>query len=296
MAFWSSVLNAVKSFGGVVTRVVSKAYELCTSDSAAGAYDRLEEILNRKEIAIKDSPSSGAPNFYGRKDSSNLEGKITKAIKQITRQEDDLEKTKNLMALQVELARLRSSAEIIDRSMKNVKIHASSLSVHFQHIRNINGLVDDVNALRSGLKTVIRVINHNVNLAGSESAQLEKIEGVNVERNQGAISQVAAWDAFDRTRQTLFDEVIELSDASSKHIHDVKILKENAADLGGELGSEIVAFVDREVIPIVKGAEAAGIKLKSEVGELPAAVRGTDGRMVFEKGSIKLTGGAEDRI
>ena len=93
-----------------------------------------------------------------------------------------------------------------------------------------------------------------------------------------------------------FDEVVELSEASSKHIHDVKILKEHAADLGGELGSEIVAFVDREVIPIVKGAEAAGIKLKSEVGELPAAVRKTDGRMEFEKGRIKLTGGAEDQI
>jgi len=192
------------------------------------------------------------------------------------------------MALQVELSRLRGSADVIDRSMKNVKIHASSLSVHYQNMRNINGLIDDVNGLRHGLKAVISTINYNANLMSSDGNKPRKIEGIDIDKQTGSISQVAAYDAFDRTRELLRNEIIELSELSSRHLNDIKKLKINASTLGGELGAQIIDFVDHQIVPIVKQAESAGLLLKSEVANLPAAVRESNGSLVFENGNIKL--------
>ncbi len=289
MGWLSSVWDAVKSVGNIVTRVVKKVYEVCTSDSAASAYDNLEKIINRR-TTLQRLPSDGAPDFYGNAGAktSELEKKVSQTSQVLVRQQAELDETKRIMALQVELARLRSSADLIDRSMKNVRIHASSLSVHYQNMRNINGLINDVNTLRYGLKAVISTINHNANLLSGSDTKLRKIEGVDIERTEGAISQVAAYDAFDRTRELLRNEVIELSAIAGKHLNDIQNLKRNAADLGGDLGNRIIDFVDRQIVPIIKNAESAGLLLKSEVSKLPAAVRESSGSLVFENGSIKL--------
>ncbi|TOO94666.1 hypothetical protein CGH26_27850, partial [Vibrio parahaemolyticus] len=99
-----------------------------------------------------------------------------------------------------------------DRSMKNVKIHASSLSVHNQNMRNISGLVEEVNTLRYGLKAAISTINYNANLLAKDGTKPRKIEGIDLEKKDGAISMVAAYDSFDRTRELLRNEVVELSE------------------------------------------------------------------------------------
>lgn len=289
MSWLSSVWDAVKSVGSVVTRVVKKVYEVCTSDSAVSAYDNLEKIINNRN-ALLSPLSDGAPDFYGNAGAktSQLEKKVSLANQELVRQQAELDETKRLMALQVELTRLRSSADLIDRSMKNVRIHASSLLVHYQNMRNINGLIDDVNTLRYGLKAVISTINHNANLLSGSDTKLRKIEGVDIEKTEGAISQVAAYDAFDRTREVLRNEVVELSAIAGKHLNDIQNLKAKAADLGGDLGGQIIDFVDRQIVPIIKAAESAGLLLKSEVSKLPAAVRENSGSLVFENGRIKL--------
>ncbi|MCL2524053.1 MAG: hypothetical protein FWF20_10520 [Betaproteobacteria bacterium] len=290
MSWLSTVWEAVKSVGSVVKSVVKKVYEVCTSDSAVDSYDRLERIIARPN-ARQHHSSDGAPDFYDNTivaKASQLEDKISKANQGLVQQQSELNEARKLMALQVELTRLRASADLIDRSMKNVKIHASSLSVHYQNMRNINGLIDDVNTLRYGLKAVISTINYNANILSGADAKLKRIEGVDIEKNEGAISQVAAYDAFDRTRELLRSEVIELSVVAGKHLNDIEKLKANAADLGGRLGDQIIDFVDKQIVPIIKTAESAGLILKSEVSRLPAAVRENDGSLVFENGSIKL--------
>jgi hypothetical protein len=155
-------------------------------------------------------------------------------------------------------------------------------------MRNINGLIDDVNNLRYGLKTVISTINYNANLISSDNTRAKKIDGIDLEIKEGTISQVAAYDAFDRTRELLRTEVIELASLSKNHLHDIERLKGNAANLGGELGAQIIDFLDRQIVPIIKQAESAGQLLKSEVSKLPAAVREKNGYLVFENGNIKL--------
>lgn len=284
---FSTVWEAVKVVGSTVARVVKKVYEVCTSDSAVEAYDKLEKIVNKKNIN-QTPPSDGAPNFYGETNTSQLEKKISQQSQLIVKNESALLETRKIIALQVELVRLRASADLIDRSMKNVKIHASSLSVHYQNMRNINGLIDDVNTLRYGLKAVISTINYNANILSSTDSKLRRIEGVDIEKTAGSISQVAAYDAFDRTRELLKNEVIDLSTVASKHLNDINNLKANAADLGGSLGAQIIDFVDKQITPIIKNAESAGLLLKSEVSKLPAAAREENGSLVFENGSIKL--------
>lgn len=285
---WSSVWDTVKSAGRVVSRVVKKVYEYATSDSAVEAYDKLERIIERSQQQSQPTVlSDNAPDFFGEKSSSKLDKKIKKQEQKLIKHSSDLDSAKKITAVQVELSRLRSSADLIDRSMKNVKIHASSLSVHYQNMRNINGLIDDVNTLRYGLKTVISTINFNANLETTGKKQ-KKIEGIHLEKNDGSISQVAAYDAFDRTRGLLCDEVIELSEISSKHLNDIGNLKVNAASLGGDLGAQIIDFIDSNIVPIVKKSESAGLLLKSEVAKLPAAVRESNGSLVFESGKIKL--------
>ena len=190
--------------------------------------------------------------------------------------------------MQIELSRLRNSAELIDRAIKNVKIHASGLSVHYQNMRNINGLVDDVNTLRYGLKAIISTMNYNVNILSGEGKDLQKIDGVDINKKQGAISQVAAFDAFDRNRELLKEEVVELSSLSTKHLRDVQQLKVNAATVGGSLGLQVVEYIDREIVPIFKSTESAGLLLKSEVSKLPIAARDEIGMLMFEDGKIKL--------
>ncbi|WP_319780055.1 hypothetical protein [Maridesulfovibrio sp.] len=173
--------------------------------------------------------------------------------------------------------------------MANIKIHASSLSVHFQNMRNINGVLDDVNSLRHAVKALISTVNHNANVTAGENRSTIKIEGIDVEKKDGAISIVAAYDAFDRTRQLLLDEVVSLADIANKHLYEVNCLRNDtlASSLNGQFKKDIIECIDRYIVPRVKQAESAGIVLRSEVGELPAAVRDVDGKLVFENGQIK---------
>lgn len=289
MGWLSSIWDAVKSVGSFVGRVVRKVYEVCTLDSATRVYDKLEDMINSR-MALQGQLSDGAPDFYRSAGAraSQLEAKVSQVNQELVRHQAELDNVKRLVALQVELVRLRASAELIDRSLKNVKIHASSLLVHYQNMRNINGLIDDVNALRHGLKAVISTLNHNANLLSGSDIKLRKIEGINIEKVEGAISQVAAYDAFDRTRELLRNEVIELATIAGKHLNDIQSLKAKAADFGGDLGNQIIGFIDRQIVPIIKSAESAGLLLKSEVSRLPAAVRDESGSLVFENGCIKL--------
>jgi len=117
-----------------------------------------------------------------------------------------------------------------------------------------------------------------------------------LKKKDGAISQVAAFDAFDRTRELLLNEILELSKLSTKHLSDIQDLKVKASEIGGRLGGQIIDFIDSEIIPIIKKAESASLILKSEVAQLPAAVRQEDGSLVFENGGIKIEGALEGSL
>ena len=100
MGWFSSVWDAVKTVGSTVARVVKKVYEVCTSDSAVDAYEKLEKIVNRQNTN-QTPPSDGAPNFYGETNTSQLEKKISQQTQLIVKNESNLLEAKKIITLQV---------------------------------------------------------------------------------------------------------------------------------------------------------------------------------------------------
>ena len=104
----------------------------------------------------------------------------------------------------------------------------------------------------------------NVLGANSEPTQLRKIEGVDVELKDGAVSLVAAFDAFDRTRELLSEEIYTLSKIANAHSKDILNLKKHATDLEDDLGRNIVKFIDTKIIPVINNAKKGGLLLQEE--------------------------------
>lgn len=291
MGFWSGVWEGVKSFGSTVARVAKAAWDFATGPSAKKAYDELEKVIDKYDSRrSRDLQVIDSPNFLSRSAGNAMSVKLNEHEEKIEILNKELSYTKKFMAVQNEFSRLRNSAELIDRGMANVKIHASSLSTHFQNMRNINGLTDDVNALRGGLKHIMRTFNHNMNVLGanSEETQLKKIEGVDVELRDGAVSLVAAFDAFDRTRELLSEEIYSLSRIANSHYKDISNLKKHAANLDDDLGRNIIKFIDAKIIPVIDNAKSGALLLQEEIDHLPSAERDRNGRLIFEEGKLKI--------
>ena len=208
---------------------------------------------------------------------------MKKGLRKLSRHEQNLETSRKLQAVQTDLVRLRGSAELIDRCMANVRLHASSLQMHHRTMRNVNGLLDDVNRLRGGMYAIIGMFNHNQNILRQATGRtdLPKIEGVDIEVRKRTISLVAAFDAFDRTRQLLVEEVLELSRLAEEHEEGVQRLRGQAGSLDSELGRQVVALLDKQVMPIVKKAQDGSYILRDELRQLPAAQRKADGSLEF---------------
>lgn len=292
MGWWSGVWEGIKRCGSVVSSIARKAWEFASGPTAKSAYDQLERILetHRNSNQVAHSTGQVEPDFFGGLTANQVVKKVEDYERDLAKQRDDLEHAKRYMAVQTEFSRLRGSAELIDRSMANIKIHAASLSTHFQNMRNINGLVEDVNALRGGLYTIMKTFNHNLNILGaqSEESKLVKIEGVDIDMKEGAISQVAAFDAFDRTRQLLADEIINLAQLAKSHGSALENLKVNAATLGGEVGYQVGSFIDSKIKPIISNAESSSYLLQEELRSLPVAARDSSGKIIFEDGKMKV--------
>ena len=319
MSFWSGVWEGVKKFGGAVTRVAKTAWDIATGPSAKSTYDDLEKIIDKYGSSrLRDLQVIESPNFLTKSAGNALTIKVTEHEEKIELLSQELNYARRFMTVQNEFSRLRNSAELIDRGMANIKIHASSLSTHFQNMRNINGLTDDVNALRGGLKHIMRTFNYNMNVLGanSEQTQLRKIEGVDVELRDGAVSLVAAFDAFDKTRELLSEEINNLAKIAKlfissdnnfaifaklfissdnnlakiakAHTKDLQNLKRHAADLEDNLGMQIIKFIDSKIKPVIENASKGSSILQEEIENLPAAARDEYGKIIFEDGKLKI--------
>lgn len=297
MGFFSSAWEVVKSAGGAVARIAKKAWEFATGPSAKSAYDQLGTMLEKHQDSQQlVRARRQEPDFFGGLTSNQASQKLENLERGIARMREEHLYNERYMVVQMEFSRLRVSAELIDASMANVKVHAASLATHYQNLRNIRGLVYDVNALRSGLYSVIRTFNHNMNVLGASAGDsaLVKIEDVDIDRKDGAISMMAAMDAFDTTRRLLAEEIAKLTQLAKSHNAALDKLKDNAATLGGEIGYKVASFIDEQIKPIINKAELAGQSLQKEIHFLPVASRDESGRFILEGDKMKFEG-KEDR-
>lgn len=292
MGWWSVAWEGIKRFGTVVSTVAQKAWEFANSPNTKDLYEKVESVLSdhSAQFLQRSSDGTGAPDFFSASGTSS--GKELKKLRRdVALQQEQMEYLSRLTAVQIELSRLRGSAELIDRSKSQIRIHASHLSNHFEQMRNTNGLIDDGNAYRTALYAIMKNFNHNMNILGQEagSKDLKKIEGVDIEIKRGAISRVGAFDAFDRTRRLLSEEINELARLAKEHRVDLKKVKRDAGSLEPEIASQIVQFIDDKIMNVIDDAESASYALGRHLDQLPAAERDDSGELIFEGGNLKMT-------
>ncbi|WP_133987331.1 hypothetical protein [Pseudodesulfovibrio indicus] len=282
---FSDLWDGIKTIGSAVKKVVKKVYEIISDERTVIVYDRLKRVMD--DCSGDPNSDACAPDFVNLP-SVDMESRLSEHDERIEKNAKSIRESYQLLAVQSEINRMRLSAEIIDSSMRNVKIHASSLSTHYQNMRNINGLVNDGNAMRYALKKLMSVVNYNANLIANGGNNPMKIEGVDIDKKDGAVSIVAAFDAFDRTRELLTDEVVSLCNLSEAHLQDIKKLKRDVSGLKGEIKHKTIQFLENMVEPKFKDVHRAARELQSEVAQLPAGVREPDGKFVFENNQIKM--------
>ena len=159
---------------------------------------------------------------------------------------------------------LQSSA--FERYISNIQIHAANLEIHLHTIRNVTGLVEDVNALRFGLKRTMGTVNHLINiLQHAGLGHADKLAGIDVEREQGAISIRAAYDAFDKTRLLLGEEVRALMALAEQHLHDVRRVQAEA-ETHDDYGRLLSDKLDHHVVPKLLSIQRVGREVEDLVG------------------------------
>lgn len=292
MSFFSSIGSFISKATGFIGNIVRKGAELFSSIDLSSSYDTIEKTfdLYHKTQRSEQPSNHGLTSFLGG-DSIFLsaENELTEKVSMHGSEIEDIKEKLNdwnkVMGLRIDLSRLINSALMIERASSNAQLHSSNLNVHYQSIRNISGLMNDVNGIRFGLKKIISAMNHNINKINSNASfKLDKIEGVDIDIKQGGISQMAALDAFDETRELLLKEIKTIQALSFEHINEVKVFKKKVAAYGGGFASKIIQVLDKSITPKLRDANELAILLESDLRQLPTPKRNENGRFITRKG------------
>ncbi len=168
------------------------------------------------------------------------------------------------------VVQLESSAQIFERFSNNLKLHASNLNIHLQTIRNITGVIDDVNHLRYGLIQVLQRINHIANVINDhlEYNCIRKIEGVDISLKEGTISLKNECKAFVIARDLLKDEIQSLNKAIEHHQHQIEETK-RAASQTPDIGKGVIHYLDNVISPKLKQAQLLFYDVRDDLSSIP---------------------------
>jgi len=275
MAFLATVGGWLKDAVRVVRRVADEVDEWLNGPSISEQYDDLRRKFP-EPAAPERSRTSSSPDFLSAIEAQKvhshlgqLDARLGDLGKQIENHQQSQTLTNKTLVLQTDIMKLSLGAAAFDRYTNNIRLHASNLSIHLQNIRNIKGLTDDVNALRGGLYRAMGTINHMANIINSQGiGHVKKIEGIDIEIKENAISIVASYGAFEKTRSLLAEEILAISSLSQEHLEDVRTVQEKAAEVGA-FGQQIADFLETRVVPKLMQAKKMGAALKRELDALP---------------------------
>lgn len=316
MSFFSSIGNFISKCSGFISNIVKKGAELFSKIDLSTAYDKIEKIFDFYQKVNSDNHNyatsqrdlgqrvfNAHPALGGRLASqalerlnidydSNYPSKGNELSEKVSMHGSEIETIKervkdlnHIMGLRIDLSRLLNSALMIERASSNAQLHSSNLNIHYQSIRNINGLMMDVNGIRYGLKKIISTFNHNINkINSSGSVDLDKIENIDIDIKQGGVSQIAALDAFDITRDLLLKEIKTIQCLSREHIGEVNVFKSKVAGYGGVFATKVIQILDEDITPRLQVANKLAILLESDLRQLPAPKRNESGRFITKKG------------
>lgn len=235
------------------------------------AANTAEALFKGEELARE---VSGPPRSVGTEQESNWSVAVARRDQHIHRQIGELSQelvivkqrlasSENTNKLALMLIELRVSGEILRGIGANIDLHSANLRIHLQTIRNVTGLLDDVNRQRTAIKTLVGRVNHILNVLGRHGSD-EKIVGLDVERRDGAISIKAAYEAYEDTKGKLTQEVLRFGgvvDAQWKNVDAVDALSKHAPQR-----RKIARWLDIEVRPALHAANSSAKDVFERIG------------------------------
>ncbi len=171
------------------------------------------------------------------------------------------------ISLQIDLMELIVSSQTFERFTNNISLHAANLQIHLQTIQNTIGLLDDVNRQRVGIKTLMRTVNHLVNVLGVGD-KVDKIENIDVDIHPGSISILRTYESFENTRDLLLKEIDAFAaavDGQLKRVENVRA----AARLLPAKSAEVSSWIEKQVEPKLLEAKNQAVSLRGELTVIP---------------------------
>jgi len=168
------------------------------------------------------------------------------------------------MKLQIDILELIIAAQHLERFSNNIRIHSANLETHYQTIRNMTGILDDVNHHRVAIKALIRTVNHIINV-GKFSGTVDKIAGIDIDMKEGAISIHDSYKAFENTRTLIVEEISGYLAYLSSQRTAIARVRVSAKDLPN-VNTRVSQWLDDTVLPAISkaenGAKALGTDLE----------------------------------
>jgi hypothetical protein len=173
----------------------------------------------------------------------------------------------NRIGLQIDVMELIVSAQTFERFTNNISLHAANLQIHLRTIQNMVGVLDAVNRQRTGVKALMKTVNHLINVLGVED-KVDRIDGVDVNMRPGSISIFEAYEAFENTRNILIEEIILFAGATDLQLQRVEDVRCAAQKLP-EISSKVSSWLGTSVEPKLMAAKKQAESLRGELVMIP---------------------------
>ncbi|MEJ5152549.1 hypothetical protein [Comamonas sp. MYb396] len=173
-----------------------------------GDIRNLPEHPNRREKLPWEAPPLEIPSKNRTNWSAiKLENKVNQLEHALTQTQHRHHEIQHNSYIRAELLEIVMRMQALARYSSNISIHMANLEIHLQTIRNVSGLLNDVNRQRTAVKVVMRTLNHMINVLGVDS-KVPRIQGIDIDSKDGAISIMAAYKAFQKTQDLIRKEVL----------------------------------------------------------------------------------------
>lgn len=266
MGFLSTIGSWIGSAARAVGQVVSGVRDFLSRPSVREGYEQVQRDMQVYRPAPRHTPL-GLDRELMASAVRQTQQRADAALQQIQQLRHEQTEANRRSALHSQWMNLVLQSSAFDRYISNIEIHAANLEIHLHTIRNVTGLVEDVNALRFGLKRTMGTVNHLINLIHNAGlGHADKLAGIDVERDEGAISIRAAYGAFEKTRGLLSAEVRSLVVLAEQHLHEVRRVQGDAAT-HGDYGRLLSDSLEHHVVPQLIAVQRVGRQVGADVGQ-----------------------------
>jgi hypothetical protein len=288
MGLFSQVWSVVKAVGSWVVRAAGAVANVVRArndwaeaiGSASGACREGQQyLISAPATPALPEPVGGPPRLViqqpVRDDSRllRLEAKFTDSESSLVRLQDSTALAQKRLELQISVIELVLASSTIDRYANNIKLHLSNLSIHYETLRNVVGLLDFTNRQNRGIRATIKQLNqiiYHLKKSGvlPESCGLEQIQGIDLESKPGAISIARQFRAFEETRHLLIEECRSFLQSLAGNSASVEKIRKASVSVP-EWTDVIRSWLNRNVTPSLRRAQEETHRLIAAASDIP---------------------------